>query len=161
MEPSMAKMVTGTAYFQKVCVQAPSVPWYWGVLHFSDGSYLDWFLPHLATTILSRDPKAWKRRDVTHVAVSQGGLFHDAQNGRSERFKRVTVEKVETSKQSAAFLFISRMDERPFVSLFVPLLEPTGTSTNPLAEAFGLILPTTNIRLRLNRSQLRMSTGAA
>ena len=50
-------------------------------------------MPHLAPTILSRDPKAWRRRDVTHIAVSQGGLFHDAQNGRSERFKRVTVEK--------------------------------------------------------------------
>ena len=29
--------VKGTAYFQKVCVQAPSVPWYWGVLHLDDG----------------------------------------------------------------------------------------------------------------------------
>lgn len=85
--------VHGTAYFQKVCVQAPSVPWYWGVLHFSDGSYLDWFLPHLSTTILSRDSKEWKRRDVTHISVSQGGLFHDAKKGRSERFHRVTVEK--------------------------------------------------------------------
>ena len=85
--------VKGTGYFQKVCVQAPSVPWYWGVLHFSDGSYLDWFLPHLSSTILSRDPREWKRRDVSHIAVSQGGLFHDAQNGRSERFRIVTVEK--------------------------------------------------------------------
>ena len=85
--------VNGTAYFQKVCVQAPSVPWYWGVLHFSDGSYLDWFLPHLSTTILSRDQREWKRRDVSHIAVSQGGLFHDAKHGRSERFKRVSVEK--------------------------------------------------------------------
>ena len=64
-----------------------------GVLHFSDGSYLDWFLPHLSTTILSRDHREWKRRDVSHIAVSQGGLFHDAVHGRSERFKRVRVEK--------------------------------------------------------------------
>ncbi|MCH2645339.1 MAG: hypothetical protein MKZ54_08645, partial [Candidatus Poseidoniaceae archaeon] len=80
------QVVNGTAYFQKVCVQAPSVPWYWGMLHFSDGSYIDWFLPHLSTTILSRDPKEWKRRDISHIAVSQGGLFHDARRGRSERF---------------------------------------------------------------------------
>ena len=41
----------GTAYFQKVTVQAPSVPWFWGMLHFSDGSYLDWFLPHILSLI--------------------------------------------------------------------------------------------------------------
>ncbi|MGB0313229.1 MAG: hypothetical protein ACPGDD_05000, partial [Poseidonia sp.] len=95
--------VNGTAYFQKVCVQAPSVPWYWGVLHFSDGSYLDWFLPHVSTTILSRDPRAWKRRDVSHIAVSQGGLFHDAQNGRSERFRMVSVEKLKQDNNLPKF----------------------------------------------------------
>jgi hypothetical protein len=63
------------------------------VLHFSDGSYLDWFLPHLSTTILSRDAREWKRRDVSHIAVSQGGLFHDAKHGRSERFRVVSVDK--------------------------------------------------------------------
>ena len=85
--------VNGTAYFQKVCVQAPSVPWYWGMLHFSDGSYLDWFLPHASLTMLSRDTRAWKKRDVSHIALSQGGLFHDAQNKRSERFEIVSVKK--------------------------------------------------------------------
>ena len=29
------KAISGTAYFQKVCVQAPSVPWYWGMLHLA------------------------------------------------------------------------------------------------------------------------------
>ena len=85
--------VSGTAYFQKVCVQAPSVPWYWGMLHFSDGSYLDWFLPHASLTMLSRDARAWKKRDISHIALSQGGLFHDAQNKRSERFEIVSVKK--------------------------------------------------------------------
>jgi hypothetical protein len=85
--------VSGTAYFQKVCVQAPSVPWYWGMLHFSDGSYLDWFLPHVSFTMLSRDARAWKKRDISHIALSQGGLFHDAKNQRSERFEIVSVKK--------------------------------------------------------------------
>lgn len=85
--------VEGSAYFQKVCVQAPSPPWYWGVLHFEDGSYLDWFLPHLAPTITARNPRPWKRRDIQHIGLSQGGLFHDAQNQRTERFARVEVIK--------------------------------------------------------------------
>jgi len=89
--------VTGTAYFQKVCVQAPSPPWYWGVLHFEDGSYLDWFVPHIAPTMTSRTPRSWKKRDIQHIALSQGGLFHDLQHGRTERFARVEVRKSASS----------------------------------------------------------------
>jgi hypothetical protein len=86
--------VQGTAYFQKVCVQAPSPPWYWGVLHFEDGSYIDWFLPHLAPTLAARDARPWKKRDIQHLALSQGGLFHDAKHQRTERFGKVEVVKV-------------------------------------------------------------------
>lgn len=87
--------VRGTAYFQKVKVQAPSVPWYWGVLHFSDGSYLDWFLPHVAPTVSNLDARPWRRRDHGHIALSEGGLLHDAARGHTERFARVEVGKVE------------------------------------------------------------------
>ncbi|MEE2984905.1 MAG: hypothetical protein VX366_01645, partial [Candidatus Thermoplasmatota archaeon] len=85
--------IKGTAYFQKVCVQAPSVPWYWGMLHLSDGSYIDWFLPHLSMTMTSRDNEPWKRRDLNHMSLSQGGLFHDARSGESIPFTNVRVEK--------------------------------------------------------------------
>ena len=85
--------IKGTAYFQKVCVQAPSVPWYWGMLHLSDGSYIDWFLPHLSMTITSRDIQPWKKRDLGHMSLSQGGLFHDVISGESIPFKNVRVEK--------------------------------------------------------------------
>ena len=85
--------VKGTAYFQKVAVQAPSVPWYWGVLHLDDGSYIDWFLPHLSFTVTARDNRPWKRRDFGHLGLSQGGLFHDGKHKRSERFTNVTIEK--------------------------------------------------------------------
>ncbi|MDP6870261.1 MAG: hypothetical protein QGI21_05770 [Candidatus Poseidoniaceae archaeon] len=83
----------GTAYFQKVCVQAPSPPWFWGMLHFDDGSYLDWFVPHISPTITARDSRPWKKRDITHLALSMGGLFHDVSRKRTERFSKVTVER--------------------------------------------------------------------
>jgi len=90
--------VNGTAYFQKVSVQAPSVPWYWGVLHLDDGSYIDWFLPHLSFTVTARDNRPWKRRDFGHIGLSQGGLFHDGKHRRSEKFTNVTVEKVGSNR---------------------------------------------------------------
>jgi hypothetical protein len=88
--------ITGTAYFQKVCVQAPSVPWYWGVLHLDDGSYIDWFVPHLSFTITARDNRPWKKRDLGHLSLSQGGLFHDAKNKRTEKFSNVIIEKCDS-----------------------------------------------------------------
>ena len=90
--------VTGTAYFQKVCVQAPSPPWYWGMLHASDGTYIDWFLPHVAATITAKDARPWKMRDLPHHPLSQSGLLHDAKNGRSEIFEQVRVRKLPSRK---------------------------------------------------------------
>ena len=60
----------GTAYFQKVTVQAPSVPWFWGMLHFDDGSYLDWFMPHITPLSTAKDDKPWRKRDTTRIPVS-------------------------------------------------------------------------------------------
>jgi hypothetical protein len=87
------KETSGTAYFQKVCVQAPSPPWFWGMLHLDDGSYIDWFVPHVSPTITAKDSRPWKNRDLTHLPLSMGGLFHDVSRGRSEKFSEVRVER--------------------------------------------------------------------
>lgn len=34
------KPIAGTAYFQRVFVNAPAIPWYWGVFHFKNGAVL-------------------------------------------------------------------------------------------------------------------------
>lgn len=90
--------VEGTAYFQKVCVQAPSPPWYWGMLHADDGTYLDWFVPHVSATITAHDARPWKLRDINHLPLSNSGLLHDAARGRSERFEQVKVTKLASTK---------------------------------------------------------------
>jgi hypothetical protein len=46
--------IEGTAYFQKVRVNAPSVPWYWLVLHAENGMYIDYFQPNVG-------PQMWRR----------------------------------------------------------------------------------------------------
>ena len=88
----------GTAYFQKVKVQAPAIPWYWGMLHFSDGSYLDWFVPHISPLLLAKTPTSWKYGDQVHFSISMGALFHDAVEQRSEKFNQVSVRKEMSEK---------------------------------------------------------------
>ena len=62
--------VRGTAYFQKVCVQAPSPPWYWGVLHFEDGSYMDCLFPTLRQPSPLARPGHGKTGHPTHLALA-------------------------------------------------------------------------------------------
>ncbi len=85
----------GTGYFQKVSVQAPTSPWFWGMLHFDDGSYLDWFMPHLSFSCLNMDDKPWKLRDIFRNPKIGSGIFHDANRDKTEEFKNCKVELIE------------------------------------------------------------------
>ena len=82
----------GTAYFQKVTVQAPSVPWFWGMLHFDDGSYLDWFMPHITPLSTAKDDKPWRKRDTTRIPLKEAGIFHDRVRGETHEFDHCKVE---------------------------------------------------------------------
>ena len=82
----------GTAYIQKVGVQAPSLPWFWGFLQFDDGSYLDWFMPHASPSFTMKDDQPWSMRDFFRWPNIGSGIFHDFKRNRTEHFKRCTVE---------------------------------------------------------------------
>ena len=89
----------GTGYFQKVSVQAPTLPWFWGMLHFDDGSYLDWFMPHLSFSCLNLDDKPWKLRDIFRNPKIGSGIFHDAKREGTEEFKNCEVELLEPDEE--------------------------------------------------------------
>ena len=125
--------VSGTAYFQKVTVQAPSVPWFWGFLHFDDGSYLDWFVPHASFSMTARDARAWKLRDVVRAPLRGSGLLHDAARGRSETFNRCEVE----------------------------VLPPEDGLAGGEADAHGTALPRFHIRVWNGRTQIGLIVKAA
>ncbi len=46
--------ITGSAYLQRVYINSPTVPWYWGVFHFDNGSVLIYFNPNLAGKSIKR-----------------------------------------------------------------------------------------------------------
>jgi len=112
------KEVKGTGYFQKVCVQAPSPPWFWGMLHLSDGSYIDWFLPHISPTMLKGDNRAWSWNDISEVALSKSALFHDAQSERSEKFAQLEVRR-ERMKNDLPRFFVKMYNGRCAIELVV------------------------------------------
>ena len=39
--------INGSAYLQRVFVNSPTAPWYWGIFHFDKGGIINYFNPHL------------------------------------------------------------------------------------------------------------------
>ena len=62
------------------------------MLHFDDGSYIDWFMPHVSPSFTMKDDTPWSMRDFFRTPNIGSGLFHDAKRNRTENFKRCTVE---------------------------------------------------------------------
>jgi len=90
---------TGTAYLQKVTVDAPPVPWFWGLIHFTDGSYIDWFMPHLGASAMRKTSQPWSMLGrAGQIALRPSGLFIDEKKDRRQRFSIVDV-KVDPSEQ--------------------------------------------------------------
>ena len=85
--------VEGTAYFQKVRINSPTSPWYWGVFHTRDGSYLDYFLPHLGPPALRRSRAHISRFDWGELPLSRSFQFYEAATNEMHKIKRVRVTK--------------------------------------------------------------------
>ncbi|MBI4417010.1 MAG: hypothetical protein HY557_08505 [Euryarchaeota archaeon] len=83
----------GTAYFQKVRINSPTSPWYWGVFHAPDGSYVDYFMPHLGPPALRRTVRHASPWDWGEWHLSNSFQFYEAATGELHRIKRVHIAK--------------------------------------------------------------------
>jgi hypothetical protein len=88
--------VTGSAYFQRVFVNAPAVPWYWGVFHFDDGSMLTYMRAYLGV---------FRKAIRKHISFYHNGILHE--------FKDIKVKRV--GKKQPVF-YINGENEKERVS---------------------------------------------
>ena len=54
IENGKGKKASGTAYFQRVNVNAPPIPWCWGMFHCSEGSFIEYFASQIGLPCLKR-----------------------------------------------------------------------------------------------------------
>ena len=73
----------GTAYFQRVFVNAPAVPWYWGIFHFDNGGMLSYYNPSFMGVSIKEeieffDGEEYYRFDEMNVERTGGEIpkFH-------------------------------------------------------------------------------------
>ena len=70
------KPIQGSAYFQRVFVTAPAVPWYWGIFHFENGGVLTYFRPHLLGKAVKKEISFFdgnKLHEFTDLNVTASG----------------------------------------------------------------------------------------
>jgi hypothetical protein len=83
----------GTAYFQKLMVNAPAVPWMWGIFHMDDGSFLDYMVPHIGMPMFRRSPGARSPLDRGAARLSQKMVFYDAQRDETHQLTRIKIRR--------------------------------------------------------------------
>ncbi|MFH1425033.1 MAG: hypothetical protein ABIG20_05210 [archaeon] len=58
------KAISGSAYFQRVFVNSPAVPWHWGVFHFPKGEILTYYRPHVMGIPVKKDIAFWDGKEL-------------------------------------------------------------------------------------------------
>lgn len=85
--------VEGTAYFQKVRINSPTSPWYWGIFHTQNGSYIDYFMPHIGPPMFRRTESHFSKLDWGERMLSKGWQFYDAEADVLHRVKNIVMRK--------------------------------------------------------------------
>lgn len=85
--------VRGRAYFQKVRIYSLTPCWYWGLIQWDNGSYLQYFLPHAGLPMLRQAYPHSTSWDWGFKILSRTMNFYDAEKGKEYLLKDVTISK--------------------------------------------------------------------
>jgi hypothetical protein len=84
------------------------MPWYWGVLHSEDGSFIDYMLPHIGLAMgrTTEAPRSW--RDGNGIRLSNRMQFFIAREDRTIQFKVKGFHKTWTPEGLPVFHVLGR-----------------------------------------------------
>jgi len=76
------KRIHGTAYFQKILLAIPPPQWYWGIYHFSDGSYFTYMQTYMGRALLAHKSGMNTMLKKPSAPLSSDIFFYHAPTGR-------------------------------------------------------------------------------
>lgn len=85
--------VIGTAYFQKVKINSPTSPWYWGIFHSENGSYIDYFMPHIGPPMFRRTDRHSSKLDWGERWLSKTWRFYNGEKRTYHEMKNIRMRK--------------------------------------------------------------------
>lgn len=109
--------VEGSAYFQRVFVNAPATPWYWGIFHFENGGLLDYYNPK-----------------ILGKSIKKEIAFHDGK--RQHEFEDIDVEREEN--EDLPIFHISAENEKKKIDFTV---EAYSHSSWDFKKTFAGVIP--------------------
>ena len=86
--------VTGSGYFQRVSVNSPAMPWYWGLIHCEDGSFLQYFKPFIGPQIFRSKPKQNSNLEFGDISLSKHLVFYHKGTDTEYRFDKKDIDIV-------------------------------------------------------------------
>ncbi len=91
------RKVSGTAYFQKVVVRAPVLPWLWSIVHFKDGSFMSYFCPRVGHGLVGKDVGKLNR----NLPFKSKLEFYCAEDGRYREFRPCNISSTHDGRLPA------------------------------------------------------------
>jgi hypothetical protein len=85
--------IQSTAYFQKLLVNSPAVPWMWGMFHMDDGSFMDYMIPHVGLNNFRRSPAPKSPFDRGPIYLTKHMEFYDAERDEFHQLHKTRVKK--------------------------------------------------------------------
>lgn len=85
--------ISGTCYFQKILINMPAVPWYWGVVHTEKGYYIDYINPHVGLPVLRKEVDHTSSLDRMELGYKPNIDLYDPKTKKLITFKMDHFEK--------------------------------------------------------------------
>ncbi len=86
------KRVTGSGYFQRVNVNAPAMPWYWGLVHCQSGSFIHYFSPFIGPQIFRSKGEQRSMLDWGDISLSRSILFYHRESDTEYSFGKKNIK---------------------------------------------------------------------
>lgn len=107
------KDIEGSAYFQRVSMNAPAMPWYWGIIHCEDGSFIQYFNPFIGPQIFRKGKKQRSLLDWGDISLSKSLLFYHRETDTEYKFRSKDIQiKHSISDELPSFVITGEDDEK-------------------------------------------------
>jgi len=83
--------VEGSACHQRVTVNAPAAPWYWGLVHWDDGSYVVFSNPSLGPQIFRKTEEPTSLLDWGDIRLYSSIRFYHRETDTEHMFKTRSI----------------------------------------------------------------------
>jgi hypothetical protein len=98
-----SEKISGSAYFQKIRLNSPAVPWYWTIFHFPDGGHLHYMIPHIGPPMFRKSEKPRSRLDWGELVISKTLDFFHGTSKKLYHFDKIKLKKAFTKDDLPIF----------------------------------------------------------